>query len=199
MMSNNINSNESQHVYAAEKSSHLDSWLRKILQPPGKTLRRYVRSGMTVLDLGCGTGFFTIPMSNLVGTNGQVIAVDVQPAMLKKLEGKLINHANRSRIIIVEGEVTALSVSHKIDFTLAAYVFHELPDQLATLKHLHGILKQGGQILILEPNFVVTRAAFRKTIKYASLAGFQITRVRSTLFSRSILLTKGHESVHISS
>jgi ubiquinone/menaquinone biosynthesis C-methylase UbiE len=77
MKIDNSNSNESQHVYAAEKSSHLDSWVRKILQPPGKTLMRHVRAGMTVLDLGCGTGFFTIPMGSLVGTNGQVIAVDV--------------------------------------------------------------------------------------------------------------------------
>jgi ubiquinone/menaquinone biosynthesis C-methylase UbiE len=115
--------------------------------------------------------------------------------MLKNLEGKLINHAIRSRIMIVEGEVTSLSLSNKIDFTLAAYVFHELPDQLATLKHLHGMLRQDGKILILEPNFVVTRAAFRKTIDYASLAGFETTRFPLTLLSRSILLTKGRASV----
>lgn len=190
MKISNINNNEGQHIYAAEKSSHLDNWLRKLLQPPEKTLMPYVRSGMTVLDLGCGTGYFSIPMGNLVGPNGQVIAVDVQSAMLKKLEGKLTNNANKNRIMLVEGEVTSLSFSNEIDFALAAYVFHELPDQLATLKHLHGIVKQGGVILILEPNFIVARAAFKRTIKYASLAGFQINRYRNTLFSRSILLRK---------
>jgi ubiquinone/menaquinone biosynthesis C-methylase UbiE len=195
MKISNIDCNPGQHIYAAEKSSHLDNWLRKIFQPPEQTLMRYVKSGMTVLDLGCGTGYFSIPMSNLVGANGKVIAVDVQSAMLEKLESKLTNSTNKNRITLIEGEVTSLRFSNEIDFALAAYVFHELPDQFAALKHLHDIVKPGGVILILEPNFVVTRAAFKRTIQYASLAGFQISRYRNTLFSRSILLLKNHEPV----
>ena len=45
--------------------------------------RPYLAAGMTAIDIGCGMGFFTISMANMAGEQGMVIAVDLQPQMLK--------------------------------------------------------------------------------------------------------------------
>jgi ubiquinone/menaquinone biosynthesis C-methylase UbiE len=54
---------------------------RRLRQDPRKLLKPYVREGMTVLEPGPGTGFFTLELLRLVGKSGRVIASDVQPRM----------------------------------------------------------------------------------------------------------------------
>jgi ubiquinone/menaquinone biosynthesis C-methylase UbiE len=52
-------------------------------QNPNAVLGPYVTRGMTVLDVGCAMGFFTLDLARLVGSNGRVIAVDLQSRMLR--------------------------------------------------------------------------------------------------------------------
>ena len=63
-----------------------DNPFRRFLHSPEKILGPYVAEGMTVLDVGCGMGFFSIGLAKLVGNKGCVIAVDVQQKMLNALE-----------------------------------------------------------------------------------------------------------------
>jgi 2-polyprenyl-3-methyl-5-hydroxy-6-metoxy-1,4-benzoquinol methylase len=62
-MNNNNHMNNNNRVCPVEKAKHLDSFFRKILQNPQKILRKYINKGMTVLDFGCGPGFFTIEIA----------------------------------------------------------------------------------------------------------------------------------------
>ena len=62
-----------------------DNPLRKLFHNPGKIFSDYVKEGMTVMDVGCGMGYFSIGMAKLVGANGKVIAVDLQQKMLDVL------------------------------------------------------------------------------------------------------------------
>lgn len=64
----------------------LDNSIRKWLQNPQKILSPYIKEGMTVLDLGCGPGFFSVPMAKMVGKSGRVIACDLQEGMLRKVK-----------------------------------------------------------------------------------------------------------------
>ena len=50
---------------------------RRWVQDPEEIVKPYVRRGSTVLDIGCGMGYFTIPLAGLVGEEGQVIALDI--------------------------------------------------------------------------------------------------------------------------
>jgi ubiquinone/menaquinone biosynthesis C-methylase UbiE len=68
----------------------LDNPLRSLLIRPNRLLRSHVRPGMTVLDVGCGPGFFTGVMAGLVGPEGTVIAADLQPEMLDLTKEKMI-------------------------------------------------------------------------------------------------------------
>ena len=58
---------KNEHVCPVEKAGGLDSGIRKLLQRPKKILGNYAREGMTVLDLGCGPGFFSVEMAKEIG------------------------------------------------------------------------------------------------------------------------------------
>ncbi len=77
------------HIFSAKKADTLDSKIRRLLQNPFKILKPYVTDGMTVLDYGCGNGYFSIPLSKMVGNSGKVYSVDIQKEMLDKLTIKL--------------------------------------------------------------------------------------------------------------
>lgn len=86
------------HLHPVEKAGALESRFRLLLQNPEKILRNYIYPGMTVLDLGCGTGYFTLEIAKLVGNKGMVVACDVQKGMLDILKRKLQNSEFRERI-----------------------------------------------------------------------------------------------------
>ena len=59
----------------------LASPIRKLFENPKKLLSDHVISDMTILDVGCAMGFFSIPLAKMVGSNGKIIAIDLQPKM----------------------------------------------------------------------------------------------------------------------
>ncbi|QTA78393.1 SAM-dependent methyltransferase [Desulfonema limicola] len=72
--------------------------IRKLYQNPEKILSPYVSEGMTVLDMGCAMGYFSIPLARLVGTDGKVICADIQEKMLKSLEKRAAKAGLSDRI-----------------------------------------------------------------------------------------------------
>ena len=114
------------HLHPLEKASALDSRLRLFLQNPRKILKKYIRSGMTVLDLGCGTGYFTLEIAKLLDNNGKVIASDAQNGMLEFLQKKLHNNLLQRYIEIHKSKDNSLCLTEKVDFILAFYSFHEM-------------------------------------------------------------------------
>ena len=62
-----------------------DTPLRRVLHDPVDILGGYVKEGWAVADLGCGMGYFSIPLARMVGEKGRVISVDLQPPMLNVL------------------------------------------------------------------------------------------------------------------
>ena len=60
--------------------------LRRLLEPPGKLVGPFVRPGMTVVEPGCGFGFVSLELARLVGEEGKVISVDLEPRAVERLE-----------------------------------------------------------------------------------------------------------------
>lgn len=165
----------------------LDNFIRRWIHNPRKILGGLVKEGMTVLDVGCGPGLYSMAMAEMVGKSGKVIAADLQEGMLEKVKSKL-NDSNRSIIKLHKCEEERIRVTEKVDFVLVFYVLHEVPSQEGFLREIKTILKPGGSVLIVEPNFHVTKEAFEQSISTAVSAGFLCENGPKVFGSRTVIL-----------
>lgn len=177
-------------VCPVELAGHLDNRLRRWLQNPQKILAPYLTKGMRALDIGCGPGFFTLDMATLVGPAGHVTAADIQQGMLERLRRKIRGTELEERIdlkLIKDGRFDDLG---PMDFCLAFYMVHEVPDQSAFFKEIRTVLNSGGLALIVEPPLHVSKKGFEATLQTARDAGLSVTDGPKMILSKAALLIK---------
>jgi ubiquinone/menaquinone biosynthesis C-methylase UbiE len=174
-------------ICPVEKAGALDNSLRRLFQNPDKILKKYINEGMNVLDLGCGPGFFSIEIAKMLKNSGKVIAADLQDGMLEKVNNKIIGTELEKRIEVHKCEDDKIGISEKVDFILAFYMIHEVPDQNKLFEELKSILKPKGQVYIIEPKFHVTKKMFEEMIHRIESIGFEIVERPKVFFSRSVL------------
>jgi len=165
-----------------------DNPLRKLFHRPEKMLGAYVSEGMTVLDVGCGMGYFSIGMARMVGPQGRVISLDIQDKMLAALKRR----AEREKVSkVIEarlGDASSIGIQGKVDFALAFWMVHEVPEQERLFSELHSALKPGGLLLIAEPMFHVSQGDFMAELETARSEGFCLEPGPRITFSRTALL-----------
>ena len=167
--------------------------LRKLIQNPRTILLPHVSPKMTVGDIGCAMGFFSIPMARIVGPSGRVICVDIQEKMLNALKKKAIR-AGVDKVVAFRRcswESFGLEdFEQAMDFILAFAVVHEVPDPEGLFAHIFKALKPGARVLVGEPAGHVSQQQFEKTVFLAQGCGFKqigAPRIRS---SHTTLLEK---------
>ena len=180
----------SQRVCPVERAGGLDNRLRRWVHNPQKILGPYVKEGMTVMDVGCGPGLYAIEMAMMVGESGRVFATDLQEGMLGLLRSKIQGSGLEQRITPHKCERTKIGVSVELDFVLAFYMVHELPDQAAFFTEIEATLKGDGRLLIIEPPFHVSKSAFDTTMEKACDAGLTLVDRPKVLLSKTALLRK---------
>ena len=186
-----------ERVCPVRRAGALDSRIRRWFQDPAKIVGPYIREGMTVLDLGCGPGFFTVAMAEMVGRRGKVIAADLQDGMLEKVSEKIRSTHLENRIRLHKCRADGIGFSGTADLVFAFYVLHEVPDQRGLLSEIHALLCDGGYLLIVEPKIVhVSRAAFERTIGAAVEAGFERSEELRIFLSRGAALRKSAVEVN---
>jgi ubiquinone/menaquinone biosynthesis C-methylase UbiE len=161
-----------------EIAGGLDNSVRRFLQNPQKLLKPFISEGMTVLDLGCGPGFFSIEIAKLLGDSGKVIAADLQDGMLEKINKKIRGTKLEQRIELHKCQSNRIGVVEKVDFVLAFYMIHEVQNQDNLFKELKSILKPNGKIYIIEPKIHVSGKSFKEMIFKTEDIGFQIADCR---------------------
>ncbi len=180
---------ERNRVCPVELADSLDSRLRRWVQNPRKILAPFAREGMTVLDVGCGPGFFSLEMARIVGPTGRVIAADLQDGMLQKLRDKIRGTELEGRMRLVKCEKDRINVSERIDFGLAFYMVHEVPDKGPFFAQIRDILNDKGRFLLVEPKlFHVSRKEFAATTALAERTGFIVGDGPRLLLSWSAVL-----------
>jgi ubiquinone/menaquinone biosynthesis C-methylase UbiE len=188
---NDMLTDRKNRVCPVEIAGSLDNRIRRWFQDPRRILRPHIVEGMTVLDLGCGPGFFSVDMARMVGKSGRVIAADLQEGMLRKLRDKIQGTELEERITLHKCEENNIGVSEDVDFILAFYVVHEVPDQAGLFNELKSLIKQNGQVFIVEPPFHVSKTAFEETIRRARDAGFTPVGRPRVFLGRTVILKKG--------
>jgi len=168
----------------------IDNRFRRLLHKPEVILADHVRPGMTAMDVGCGMGFFSIPMARLVGTQGRVISVDLQQKMLDVLAQRAQAAGVLDRIKTHCCQAESIGVTESVDFALAFYSAHEVPDQRRLLDDVYGCLRPGGHFLVVEPIGHVRASAFEKMLEFSRDVGFGLESQPRVRMSHTALLAK---------
>jgi ubiquinone/menaquinone biosynthesis C-methylase UbiE len=182
-----MSNKDKNRVCPVEKAGGLDNSLRKFMQNPSKILKPYIKGGMKVLDFGCGPGFFTVEIANLVSDEGSVIGADLQEGMLEKLLKKIKGTALEKKIKLHKCGKYSIDITEKVDFIFAFYVIHEVPDKDKLFSEFKSILNPGGQLLIIEPNFHVKKNEFGEMLEKLKNAGFSIIDRPDSFLNRGVL------------
>lgn len=124
-----------------------DWWHALWPDPDGVVKALHIESGMTVVDLGCGDGYFTAAIARRIGP-GRVIGFDLDPAMLEQAKAVCDAMANCDWLL---GDAMALSrlITGPADFVLIANTFHGVPDKTALAREIAAVLRPGGRFAIV--------------------------------------------------
>ena len=100
---------------------------------------------------------------------------------------KAVKECLARRITTHKSEPEGIGISDKVDFALAFYMIHDVPDVDAFLMEVATLLKPSGRLLIAEPLIHVSKSSFKKTVDAARLAGLKPISEPKIRFSRSML------------
>ncbi len=164
----------------------LDSDLRRVLQPPRAMIARSgIQKGMTVLELGCGSGAYTPFVARALGKQGRLHALDIQPEMLRQLERKLSTpqYADIQNVLPVAASAYELPfVDGLFDLVYMVTVFQEIPDRRKALREARRVLKSNGILAITEwlvdPDYPLKRT----TVSQVTAEGFRLEQVAGGLW-----------------
>lgn len=171
----------------SESTHHVCPWwigyllaspIRRLVEPPERLLGPYAKPGMTIVEPGCGMGFFSLPMARLVGSAGRVVCVDLQQKMLDGLARRARRAGVADRIttrLCSPSDLSLRDLSGCADLVVAIHMVHEVPDRARLLRQFSDVLKPGGTCLVVEPLGHVSADDFSTTLALAAEAGLRNT------------------------
>ena len=166
------------HKFNIKKLEKLDNPQRRQSMPPEETLKKFnINNTGTLLDVGCGIGYFTIPAANIL-EHGKVIGLDIMSEMIDIARKKAINMSN---IEFKKSEEYSFPISDdSIDYVFICNVIHEIVDKPKYFNEIKRVLKTGGFLCIIDwekketemgPS-VTDRVSKKEMINLLSLANF---------------------------
>ena len=170
----------------------IDNPLRRRIQPPEEMAKRHgLAPGMTVLDVGPGNGTYTLAAARHVGERGKVVAVDIEPKMIERVQRRVAVEGATNIEARVADVYDLPFDDGSIDAVTMIAVIGELPQPVRALRELHRVLSPIGTVacseLLLDPDY--PRA--RKLARLAAAAGFQVRKKTGGFFHYTLMLEKG--------
>ncbi len=170
----------------------LDHPLRLRYRDPAETLGLFgVSAGMTVLELGCGSGLFTVEMAQMVGEQGKVHAVDIQASLVEQTIKRAMEAGVGERVQTHHSGVYELPLPDEcIDLAVAVATLGEIPNCAAGLQEIARVLKPVGRLAVSEelpdPAYVPARTVRR----WAEEAGFRFLGKTGSFFCYHAIFIK---------
>ncbi len=111
-----------------------------------------LKPGMSVADIGAGSGYYVMRLSTLLGPGGKVYANDITPNYLSMLNARVLK-AKLANVVIARGEPHDPRLPpNSIDAALLIHMYHEIAQPYAFLHNLGLAMKPGGLVGILDPD-----------------------------------------------
>jgi len=154
-------------------------------------------AGMQIADIGAGTGFLSREIAKLVGEQGQVFAVDIQPEMLGKLKNLQKNYRNITPILA--SELKTNLAPNSADLAIMVDVYHELAYPFEVIQDTMQALKKNGRLALVEyrgeDDTVPIKSSHKMTeaqiIKEMSVHGLQYEKtIKSLPWQHIVIFTK---------
>ncbi len=176
-----------QRAETDEFAERLMSKERREWQNPQRIIKRVgIERGMVVADLACGPGFFTIPIAEKVGREGEVYAVDSDDRMLEHLRANLKkSRAARSVVKAINADVSNTGIpSQSVDVVLFANIVHDLSNPAALVREVRRICNNHSLIVDIDwrkmrtehgPPFEI-RLTKEESMRILSKNGLKVTR-----------------------
>ncbi|MFN8444586.1 MAG: methyltransferase domain-containing protein [Caldilineaceae bacterium] len=170
----------------------LDHPLRLRYRNVSETLALFgFRAGMTVLDLGCGTGTFTTEIARMVGAEGKVHAVDLQRPLLEVNRQRIEAAGVAERIQLHHVGIAHLPLADEsVDLAVMIATLGEIEDKFGALTEVRRVLKNGGRLAIseelLDPGYLPAPSVSR----WLDEARFRLIGKSGTPFCYSMIFEK---------
>jgi len=124
----------------------MDNFVRRWVAPPRKKIAKFAKSGSVIADIGCGPGYFTIPMAEFVGSSGKIYAADADPKSIKTLKEKTSERGFQN---VIESDVTSAAnmrfiPDQCVDFAFSNGVLCCMVDHDGAVSEIKRILKPSG-------------------------------------------------------
>lgn len=127
------------------------------------------QAGERILEIGPGTGYYTLDMAAWVGPEGRVEIFDLQREFLDRVIGRTTERG-LANVVPTQGDATALPYDDdSIDAVALTAVLGEIPDPVAALREIRRVLKPGGRLIVGElfgdPHFTTLSSLKRQAVE----------------------------------
>ena len=109
-----------------------------------------IRPGQTVVDLGAGSGYYSFRIAPLVGPAGKVIAVDIEPEMLRVIQQRAEREQVKNLVTVRSAQCDPNLPAASVDLLFMVDVYHELSCPYEMMQKVTAALKSGGRVALIE-------------------------------------------------
>ena len=172
----------------------IDNPFRRRIQPPYETaIRHGIEPGMRVLDVGPGNGTYTLGAAERLGSEGQLIAIDIEPKIIERLQKRIeLEGIANIKARVADAYELPFEDSY-FDLIYMITVINEIPDIPRALKEFHRVLKPSGKLvfseLLLDPDYPLAG----KLIEKVQPAKFRLVKKVGNFFYYTLIFEKDSE------
>lgn len=184
------------HVFDPEHIAVLEAEDRKVWQNPDEILNvAELRPEFVAADLGCGSGYFTVPLARKVK---KVYGIDVQREMLNFLEDKIKKRGIKNIDPLLSKPNEIPLEDRSVDLLISVNTLHEFGDKNKMIDEMRRVLKKGGKLLIVdfkkeETGFgppISIRISKTGAVKLFEARGFRLGKVKELLYHYLLVFVK---------
>ena len=147
-----MNHHEHHHKFDPANAARLDDPHRREAMPPSRIAEALdLAPGDRVADIGCGAGYWLLPLLDSAPDGVGFVGVDSEPAMLALLEERLRDHPRRDDVTLVRSTEHSVPLADgAVDVVVMGAVYHELADRSGFLGEVVRLLSPGGRLVVID-------------------------------------------------